>query len=103
MDGEVTLAHITEAHAARKSASEQYSKDQENEERKEFHFIRNAMQPILYDADLERLRRRRNAEGGLCLQENQNFLKWRDQFPPAGKILWLTGIPGAVWLYLSSL
>ena len=95
MDGEVTLAHITEAHTARISAQEKYERDLETEERTEFLMIGNSVRPQFYDLDLERIRQRCSVEAGHWLHDDEQFKVWRDSDNPSKNVLWLCGIPGA--------
>ena len=95
MDGEVTLAHVTEAHAARAAAYERYEKDQEATERMEFEFIKNSLSPQLYDSRLESIRQRCSQRAGTWLEKDSHFLEWQDYSKESAKVLWLTGIPGA--------
>lgn len=95
MDGEVTLSHITEAHAARTFAYEKHAKDQEKDERMEFELIRNSMSPQFYDTKLERLNQRCLVQAGAWLREDRHFVKWCDTKDQPIRTLWVTGIPGA--------
>ena len=95
MDGEVSLAHIMEAHAARTSAYERHEKGQENDERMEFQFIKNSLSPQLYDSKLEWIRQRCTTRAGEWLEKDEHFLEWQDHSNELAKVLWLTGIPGA--------
>ena len=95
MDGEVTLAHITEAHAARASAYERYEKDHESNERIEFEFIKNSLTPQFYHLKLERIKKRCSIQTGRWLEKDSRFLEWQDHSKQSVKVLWLTGIPGA--------
>ena len=103
MDGEVTLAHITEAHAARVTAYERYEKDQESNERIEFHSIMTSLSPKLYDTKLELIRQRCSMQSGKWLEKDGRFLEWRDDSKQSAKVLWLTGIPGAGMFVASAL
>ena len=95
MDGEVTLAHITEAHAARVAAYERYEKDQENNERIEFQSIMKSISPHLYDSKIEMIKQRCSIQAGRWLEKNNRFREWQDHSKNSAKVLWLTGIPGA--------
>ena len=95
MDNEVTLAHITEAYAARASASAKYVRDQEYDERTEFHLIKNSLSPQLYDAQLERIRQRCSVQAGEWLKRDTRFSDWHDTSNQSARVLWLSGIPGA--------
>ena len=95
MDGEVSLAHIMEAHAARASAFERHEKGQENDERMEFQIIKDSLCPQLYDSKLEWIRQRCSTQAGKWLEEDDHFLAWQDHSKESAKVLWLTGIPGA--------
>ena len=95
MDSEVTLAHITEAYAARISADDRYKRDQEHDERTEFQFISNSLSPQLYDVQLERLLQRCSVQAGEWLEKDQRFSDWQDPSNQSARALWLAGIPGA--------
>ena len=95
MDGEVTLAHITEAHSARISAEERHEKDQERDERMEFQLIQNSIRPHFYDSDLERLRQHCSVQAGDWLENDDVFATWQDVNDQSVPVFWLTGIPGA--------
>ena len=95
MDGEVTLAHITEAHTARISAQRKHDRDLEVQERTEFHMIESSIRPHLYDLDLERIRQRCPVQAGRWLHDDEQFSAWRDYHDQRENILWLCGIPGA--------
>ena len=95
MDSEVTLAHITEAYAARVSADDKYKRDQEHDERTEFQFIFNSLSPQLYDVQLERLSQRCSVQVGEWLGKDQRFSDWQDPSNQSARALWLAGIPGA--------
>ena len=95
MDGEVTLAHITEAHAARVADFERYEKDLESNERIEFHSIMTSISPHLYDSKLEIIKKRCSIQAGRWLEKDNRFLEWQDHSQKSAKVLWLTGIPGA--------
>ncbi|KAL9046216.1 MAG: hypothetical protein Q9214_000891 [Letrouitia sp. 1 TL-2023] len=95
LDGEVTLAHITEAHAARALAHEKYEKDQENDERTEFQYIKNALSPQFFDSKLEKIKQRCSVQAGQWLKNDEGFLKWQNNSRQSTGVLWLTGIPGA--------
>ena len=95
MDSEVTLAHITEAYAARASADDKYRRDQEHDERIEFQYIFNSLSPQLYDAQLERITQRCSIQAGEWMENDQRFSDWQDSTNQSARVLWLTGIPGA--------
>ena len=95
MDREVTLAEITEAYAARKSAYDKYERDQEHDERMEYQLILNSLSPQLYDAQLERTKQRCFTQAGKWLDTDKHYLEWQDIFNQSARVLWLTGIPGA--------
>lgn len=95
MGGEVTLAHITEAHAARLSAQEKYERDSERDEDMEFEMIKTSIRPHFYYSDLERIRRNCSIEAGDWLEKDEHFTMWQDTADQSVKILWLSGIPGA--------
>lgn len=95
MDSEVTLAHITEAYAARASADDKYKKDQEHDERIEFQAIIQSLSPQFYDAQLERIKQRCSMQSGKWLETDQRFSEWQDPSNQSAGLLWLTGIPGA--------
>ena len=95
MDSEVTLAHITEAYAARASADDKYKRDQEHDERMEFQSIIQSLSPQFYDAQLERIKQRCSIQTGKWLEKDQRFLEWQDSSTQSARSLWLTGIPGA--------
>ena len=95
MDGEVTLAHITEAHAARVADLKRYEKDQESNERIEFHSIMTSISPHLYDSKLDMIEQSRPIQAGRWLEKDNRFLEWQDHSKKSAKVLWLTGIPGA--------
>ena len=95
MDSEVTLAHITEAYAARASAYDKYERDQESDERTQFHFIMNSLSPQLYDSQLEKTKQRCSVPAGKWLETDEYFSNWQDTSNRTARILWLTGIPGA--------
>ena len=75
MDGEVTLVHITEAHAARISAQERHTKDQERDDRTEFQMIQTYVRPRFYESDLERIGQRCSVQAGLWLEQDGSFAK----------------------------
>lgn len=95
MDGEVTLAQITEAHAARMSTQEKYEKDLERDERMEFQIIQNSIRPHFYDSDLERIRQKCSVQAGKWLEKDDHFAMWQDATDQSVKLFWLSGIPGA--------
>ena len=95
MDGEVTLAHITEAHAARISVQEKHEKDSERDERMEFQIIQNSIRPHFYDSDLGRIQQHCSIQAGRWLGNDDHFVKWQDVTDQSAKVLWLSGIPGA--------
>ena len=95
MDSEVTLAHITEAYAARVSADDKYKRDQEHDERTEFQLIFNSLSPELYDVQLERLLQRCSVQAGEWLERDRRFSEWQDPSNQSARTLWLAGIPGA--------
>lgn len=95
LDGEVTLAHITEAHAARALAHNKYEKDQEHDERIEFQNIKNDLSPHLFDSTLEKIRQRCSVAAGQWLEGDERFLKWKTNSNRSSRVLWLTGIPEA--------
>ena len=95
MDSEVTLAHITEAYAARVSADDKYRRDQKHDERTEFQSIFNSLSPQLYDVQLERLLQRCSVQAGEWLEKDQHFSDWQDPSNQCARALWLAGIPGA--------
>ena len=95
MDSEVTLAHITEAYAARASADDRYKRDRENDERMEFQSIFNWLSPQLCDAQLERITQRCSIQAGEWLETDQRFSDWQDSSNQSARVLWLSGIPGA--------
>ena len=95
MDSEVTLAHITEAYAARISADDRYKRDQEHDERTEYQFIFNSLSPQLYDVQLERFLQRCSVQAGEWLENDQRFSDWQDPSNQSARALWLAGIPGA--------
>lgn len=95
MDSEVTLVHITEAYAARASTYDKYEKDQEYDERMEFHHIRTSLSPQLYDAQLERIKQSCSIQAGRWLETDKHFSEWQDASNQSARVLWLTGIPGA--------
>ena len=103
MDGEVTLAHITEAHAARAAAYERYEKDKEINERLEFQSIMISLSPQLYDSKLETIKKRCSIQAGRWLEKDNRFLEWQNPFKQSAKVLWLTGIPGAGMSFMSGL
>ncbi len=94
MDSEVTLAHITEAYAARADTYAKYERDQEHDERTEFQFIRNSLSPQLYDVEFERMQRR-YVQAGEWLETDKDYTAWQDASNQSARMLWLTGIPGA--------
>ena len=95
MDSEVTLAHITEAYAARVSADDKYRRDQEHDERTEFQSIFESLRPQLYDRVLERLLQRCSVKAGEWLEKDKRFSDWQDPSNQSARALWLAGIPGA--------
>ena len=95
MDSEVTLAHITEAYAARASADDKYKRDQEHDERMEFQSIFNSLSPQFCDAQLDRIIQRCFIQAGEWLERDQSFSNWQDSSNQTAKFLWLSGIPGA--------
>ena len=95
MDGEVTLAHITEAHAARVAAYERYEKKKEIDGRSEFQSILTSLSPQLHDSRLEIIKQRCSIQAGRWLEKDKRFSKWRDGSKESVNVLWLTGIPGA--------
>ena len=95
MDKEVTLAHITDAYAARVSAHEKFERDQEHWERMEFQNIMNSLSPRFYDAQIERIRKRCVVHSGKWLEQDNDFLEWEDTSNHSARMLWLMGIPGA--------
>lgn len=103
MDGEVTLAHITEAHAARVAAYGRYEKDKEITEQLEFHSIMTSLSPHLYDYKFEMLKQRCSTEAGRWLEKDKRFLEWQDHSKQSAKVLWLMGIPGAGMSAMSNL
>ena len=95
MESKVTLAHITEAYAARASANEKFKRDQDYDERMEYESIKNSLSPQLYDAQLETIKQRCSIQTGDWLERDQRFSDWQDPSHQPARILWLTGIPGA--------
>ncbi|KAL8828541.1 MAG: hypothetical protein Q9191_002532 [Dirinaria sp. TL-2023a] len=103
MDSEVTLAHISDAYAARVSAQERFERDQEHEERMEFQNIMNSVSPKLYDTQLERIKQRCFMQAGKWLEQDQDFSEWQDPSNQSARVLWLMGIPGAGKSFLSTI
>ena len=103
MDGEVTLAHLTEAHAARVAAYERYEKDKERNESLEFQSILASLSPDLHDSKLEMIKQRCSIQAGGWLEKDRRFLEWQDPSKQSSKVLWLRGIPGAGMSVMSNL
>jgi hypothetical protein len=100
VDSEVTLADISEAHAARIRAYEEYERAQNFQQRQQFEIVKSSLSPKLYDVDLDNLQRQSYGDAGQWLDDEEDFRKWSDPNDESARLLWLEGIPGAGAIFL---
>ncbi|KAI1470272.1 uncharacterized protein F4812DRAFT_259183 [Daldinia caldariorum] len=91
----VTLKDILEAHKARKLALEEHARAEAFRESQTFSAIRNELNPHNYDAELADTLRRSSVASGNWLDNEPDFIRWRDFADSAVRCLWLHGIPGS--------
>jgi len=95
LDGEVTMAHITEAQAARVRAYREYEEARESQLHQDFALATSSLSPQLYDLELETLLGNCSAQAGEWLHKQESFRKWSDPNDLSTRFLWFEGIPGA--------
>lgn len=95
MNSEVTLAHITEAYAARTRMFGEYERAIDFQHRQDFESAKVSLSPHLYDNDLERLQRGCCPESGRWLEKEMAFSCWLDPRNKSARLIWFQGIPGA--------
>jgi hypothetical protein len=95
MQGEVTLAEITEAHTARTRSLQEYERNHEFQQRQDFEMVLASLAPNLYDQELERLRGKCTIDSTSWLANHVQYQKWFDESDKSTRLLWLEGIPGA--------
>jgi hypothetical protein len=103
MTEEVTLANITEAHAARVSDMNNWQRTFDFQETQDFNSVYSYISPDLYDDELDNFQRRICERTGKWLQREQVLKDWMDANNAATRILWMQGIPGAGKTYIASM
>ena len=95
LDGEVTLAHITEAQAARLRAYREYEEARESQLRQDLALAKSSLSPVFYDLELDTLLGNCSEQAGEWMQNHEFFKKWSDLNNLSTRFLWFEGIPGA--------
>lgn len=95
MNSEATLAHITQAEASRVAAYRAYERDQAFQERQDFQVARSSVLPVLYDDELERIRKKCSVQAGDWLRQIERYQHWLNPTDTDFRLFWLQGIPGA--------
>lgn len=91
----MTLAHITEAQAARVRAYREYEEGHEFQLRQDFALAESSLSPQLFDLELETVLGNCSAKAGEWLFQQESFRKWSDSDDLSTRLLWFEGIPGA--------
>jgi nucleoside-triphosphatase THEP1 len=102
MTEEVSLANISEAHAARIADMDRWERNFEFQETQDFNSVHSYLSPNLYDDELDRLQRRICERTGRWLQREQVLKDWLDASNAATRVLWMQGIPGAGKTHIAS-
>lgn len=103
MTEEVSLANISEAHAARVADIDRWQRMFEFQETQDFNSAQSYISPNLYDDELDKFQRRICERTGRWL-ERENVLKdWLDEKNVATRVLWMQGIPGAGKTHIASM
>ena len=95
MQNEVTFADISEAHAARIRAFEEYERAQKFSQIQQFETVKMSLSPRLYNIDLDRIRQKVHVDAGQWLDGEEGFRRWFDPKDRLTQLLWLEGIPRA--------
>ncbi|OOQ87200.1 NACHT domain protein [Penicillium brasilianum] len=103
MTEEVTLANITEAHAARVADMDHWQQTFEFQETQDFNGVHAYISPTLYDDELDKFRRRICERTGRWLQREEALKEWMDASHAATRVLWMHGIPGAGKTHIASM
>ncbi|OTB06435.1 hypothetical protein M426DRAFT_9573 [Hypoxylon sp. CI-4A] len=91
----VTLEDIVQAHQARKRALEEYERAQEFRDNQIYGLIRNELDPYDHDAKLNIILDESSVKSGKWLENEPDFLRWRNSTNRTVRRLWLHGIPGS--------
>ncbi|KAF8535977.1 hypothetical protein BDD12DRAFT_750061 [Trichophaea hybrida] len=92
---EITLNVIIDAQHARTEALEHYEKVHKFETDKKMHDFMSFLSPTLYEAQIDRIKRKRCNDTGSWIKRERPFKRWLDPTDQSASLLWLTGIPGA--------
>lgn len=103
MTEEVTLANITEAHAARVTDMNNWQRNFNFQETRDFDSVYSYISPNLYDDELDKFQRRTCERTGKWLQREQALKDWMDASNTSTRIIWMQGIPGAGKTYIASM